>query len=219
MLSDLINIVVVMKKILLVFSLLAVFSVPSYAATASPSSGIQAVQERVQARKETLQERIEQHRLEIQNRVEERKERLASRASEVRRRLTERRREIIRRHFRRMMLRFKAAIARLERIASRIESRLTKMEDGGIDVSSLKVDLIAGREDLAVAEGLLEDLEDKVEEALESEDPKAEFEVIKDTVVEARDLLKSVHQQLVAIISQMKALNTSGSEATQSAAP
>ncbi len=216
-----------MRNVLLALSILFVITlVPVYAADATPSSKSDIMQDRkaavldqLQQKKDTLQQRITDRKAKIQNRIETQKDTMSSRAAEVRRRLAERRKAIIRRHFARMYRRFQAAVTRLEKLAGRIESRLDKMEDRGIDVVSLRIDLASAEEDLGVAKSLLESLEVKVEDALASDDPTAEFETIKSTFREVRDLLKSVHQQFIAIVRVMKVSSSPSTEATDSATP
>ena len=175
---------------------------------------------RVASKAAEVQKRIEVRQTDIKNRVELQREEIATRAGEVRKKLVEHRKVLIRKYFARMMLRFQAAIARMGRIADRIERRLGIMEERGIDVADLQSDLSAVRDDLSVAEGLLGGLEDKVEEALASEDPKSAFEPVRQTVQEVRDMFKDIHQQLVTIVQAMRTLATeAGVEATESALP
>ena len=174
------------------------------------------VRQRAEERREAVRQRIEQRRDAIQTRVELRREKIATRVAEIRRRVAEHRKVLIRRFFKRMLRRFEAATVRLGRIADRIESRLDKMEAREIDVSGLREDLADVRDDLSVAEGLLDGLEAKVEELLASDDPKAAFGIVRDTVLETRDMLKDIHKQFVEIIRQMKGPQTGVGEATPS---
>lgn len=168
---------------------------PSAVRVADPTN----IQDRIAERQRLIEER----RAEIQERVELRKEKIATRVAEVRRRIAERRKAIIRRFFKRMLFRFQAAINRMRRIADRIEARLTKMEGRGIDVSELREELASVRENIDLAEGLLEGLEQKLEEALAADDPQAAFGLVRETVQEVRDLLVDIHRKLVEIITKM----------------
>lgn len=202
--------------VLVVMSVSGAYAQDVFATTPFGATKSAEIHERVATRQEQIQQVIQQRREEIQSRIELRREEIATRVAEVRRRLTERRRALIRRFFGQMLLRFKAAIARMRRLANRIESRLDKMQGRGIDVADLRDDLEETRDNIAVAEGLLDGLEERLEEALASDDSKAAFEVVRDTIYEVRDSLKEIHHQLVVIITQMKA---SAAEAAAEATP
>ena len=204
-----------MRKILFLLSGLLFFITAVGSAQA-----VLPLESRVASRAAEVQQRIETRQTAIQNRVELHREQVATRAGEVRKKLVEHRKVLIRKYFARMMVRFRAAIARMGRIANRIERRLGIMEERGIDVADLQSDLASARDDLSVAEGLLGGLEDKVEEALASDDPKSAFESVRQTVQDVRDMLKDIHQMLVTIIRSMKGLATEGTEdATTTALP
>jgi Skp family chaperone for outer membrane proteins len=212
------------KVFLILFVLLVSVAGDVQAGLATDSATRRAeVMERVEAKRETVRERVEQKRAEIQQRMEERKEQMATRAAERRQRLAERKKALVRKFFSRMYRRFQAAVSRMERIADRIESRLGKMENRGIDVTTLRSDLAGARDDIGVAEGMLQGLEEKVEEALSSDDPKTAFEEVRDIVHETRAMLKEIHRKLVDIIVAMKGINTSvdadTGEATESGSP
>lgn len=207
-----------MRKALLAVAVLLFLPVSGVFALSATRSA--EVRERAAQRRATLEERLEERREAIQARIETRQEQLATRAAEIRQRVAEHRKTLIRRFFKRMLRRFQAAIERMRRLAERIEGRLNKMEARGIDVADLRADLAEVRADLDVAAGLLNGLETTLEEALVSDDPKAAFESVRETIQETRRMLVDLHLRLVAIITQMKAIHVPESEeATDSATP
>jgi predicted transcriptional regulator len=207
-----------MRKAVVAFFLVFLSLSGVYAQGSSQASLRATKSAEIKDRQAAVREKIEQRRAEIKSRIELRREKIATRVAEVKRRIAERRKALIRRFFSRMLVRFNAAINRMKRIADRIEGRLGKMAARGIEVADLRDDLQEARDNIAVAEGLLGGLEERLEEALASDEPKAAFEEVRDTIHETRDLLKEIHQQLVAIITQMKAaLAEAAVEATPSA--
>jgi chromosome segregation ATPase len=157
---------------------------------------IEQHQEEVEAKKEQLREEQEQ-------RLQEREEKVASKVAQ----LQERRKERIRLFFERLTRRLEAAISRLDILIQRIESRLAVLDESG------DADTAAIHEQVDEAKSLLLDAQVDLEAAtanldtmLESDDPKAAFEVIRETIKDVKSKLVEVHRILVHVIGDIKGL-------------
>lgn len=122
--------------------------------------------------------------------------------------MSERRKEIITGFFARMMTRFQAASDRLSKLIERIEARIAKIEEENPtqNLTSQKNKVEDAKEKLDLVKVDMQDLEDKFEELLTSEDPKGEFETLKLDIKEVKDGLKEVHALLVKVITEIKGL-------------
>ncbi|PIZ46750.1 hypothetical protein COY29_06110 [Candidatus Woesebacteria bacterium CG_4_10_14_0_2_um_filter_39_14] len=122
--------------------------------------------------------------------------------------LSERKQEIIRNHFSRVARRLTAAIERLNRLISRLESRLAKIEETNenLNTETIKADIVSGKEKLDQAGIQLENVKTKMNEIIESETPREGFVEIKEMVGEIRESLVEVHQILVKVIGDIKGL-------------
>lgn len=169
--------------------------------------------------RQTVKEKLEERREEIQNRIMVRKEMLATRGAEARARLKERKRELIRNHYGRLNRRFQAAIARLEMIAERIESRLDLLADEGYAVEEQRAGVEKARSDIEVAKQLVSEAETEFGKAVDSETPIADFGAVKETMLNVKELLKDIHRQLTLIIQSIKKglLTVVADEATEAA--
>lgn len=161
----------------------------------------------------------EEKKAEIQARLEERKQLIQERKDEIKLRieqkratrqaqLTERKRERVRTYFGRLAGRFDAAITRLEILIERIESRVAKLsESGEIDTSDVEEQLADAKELLNEASADLQAAVDSLNEVLDANDPKAAFEVVRETITNIKSKLKDVHSILVHTIGDIKGLH------------
>lgn len=157
--------------------------------------------EEIQERLQLLQEEKEQQQNEIQERNKERKASISAK-------LTQAKVTNIHRYWNNLGLRFTALIDRLEILVSRIDSRLTAIEteDFTLDTESIHESLDSANLLLNEAKDTLSQADEDFTEMLESEDPKAIFEIVKEAMSQVKDNLKEVHTILVKVIGDIKGL-------------
>jgi len=93
----------------------------------------------------------------------------------------------------------------LENITGRLESRMTKLTEGGVDVSEARTKLATAKTALAAARDQIAGLMDQVEAALTSDTPLQSFKTVKNNIKGLSDEIKAVHRQLIEVITSLKA--------------
>ena len=167
-----------------------------------------------QEERKQIKDQLQARRMEIKENAKELRENLRETAKEMRDQFREKvkdartRVRIAAAHARglALALRYKAAIARFGHILERLESRTQKLQDRGIDVSSV-TPLIEEAKNMQVeAEAKLEELKAKYEELLQGDDPKKVGELAKEIALEIKQEIKILHDKLREILSALKAL-------------
>ncbi|MEK7182771.1 MAG: hypothetical protein AAB694_01280, partial [Patescibacteria group bacterium] len=148
---------------------------------------------------------------EVRQQIEERRATIAAQ-------LEERRKELIRKFFNRMVERIEAAIERLERLIGRIERRIAKLEAAGEDMTDVKSQVNDAKTKLGNAKDDLQDAKDGLEDVLSSNDPKAAFKQIGQTIRGIVRQLVEVHRILVHLIGDIKGLRV-GQEGSPGPSP
>jgi len=158
-------------------------------------------------KKDEIQARLEERKQLIQEKKEEIRLRIEQKRATRQAQLTERKQERVRTYFGRLAGRFDAVITRLEILIERIESRVAKLsESGEIDTSDVEEQLAEAKELLNEAEADLQAAVDSLDEVLDANDPKAAFEVMRETITTLKSKLKEVHSILVHTIGDIKGL-------------
>jgi HPt (histidine-containing phosphotransfer) domain-containing protein len=193
-----------MKKRYKILTIITLFSLVSfalpkhtYSQTITPPKKREEVRERLEEAKALR----DQKREELTERIQVKK---ATRQAQ----LTQKRQQTITSYFNQMSIRIDATIQRLGILISRIESRLIQIE-----TESESVDTSSIMEDIDQAKSILEELSaqngstnDTLTEVLASEDPKASFEVLKDSIKDIKLGLLEVHGILTKVIGDIKGL-------------
>ena len=198
-------------KTLVLTLLLLTFSYTTiYALDAPPEASLptqQFIQERIE-RRQLLKAQIEAHKEEMAAKKEQFQEKTEARIASREAALSEIRKTRARDHFGRLYTRFAAAINRINTLIVRIESRLStiKEEDPSADTTHIESAIASAKALLLDAQMDLEAASDNFDEVLESDDPKATFQLIKDTVIGIKDKLVEVHRILVSVIGDIKGL-------------
>lgn len=117
-------------------------------------------------------------------------------------------RERIRNFFNRLVKRLEAAIVRLERLITRIESRIAKIEaaDEDIDTSPITEQVNEAKAKLEGAETELQEVKDVFESLLTSDDPKEDFETVREKIMNIKEDLIEIHRILVHVVGDIKGL-------------
>lgn len=191
---------------------------PTYAQNSSPSPEASMptqrfIQER-EERKEILREKIEAHKVEVTAKKEQLRGEREARVASHEAKLTEARKVRAREHYGRLYTRLSAAITRLNTLITRIEARLEiiKEENKDIDTTTVEAEIASAKSLLLDAQMDLEAASDNFEEVLESDDPKATFQLIKDTVMDLKSKLVEVHRILVSVIGDIKGLRVGNTD-------
>jgi hypothetical protein len=133
---------------------------------------------------------------------------LAEHAATREARLSLVRRERIRAFWGRMLTRIEAMVERLERLIARMEARIGQIEalDENIDTSVAKDDIAEAKKLIVDIKADLETAKTQLEQVIGSEDPKAAFKDVINTVQGIKTNLIEVHRLLVHAIGSIKGL-------------
>jgi exonuclease VII small subunit len=105
---------------------------------------------------------------------------------------------------------FRFAIARFENIVKRLESRVARMEDHGIDVSKTKSQLEEAKKILTPAQTNLETAKEKYAALLAGGQPKGQVKEARTVVTELKAKVKELHKKLREIIKALKKTKSTG---------
>lgn len=128
----------------------------------------------------------------------------AERAAERVEKLTEKRKEMIRKFAHRLFERIAAGIERIEKLSTRIESRIAKFKARGVVTAEAEASLSIAKEKTISARAHLELAKTAAENAIASASPKEAFASVRAEVSAARDELKSAHRALILAITKLK---------------
>lgn len=170
------------------------------------------------AKRVEVQQRIEEKRLAQEQKRQEIRERIETKKATKSAQLSQKKRERVENYWERLNKRLLAVILRLERLITRIESRLDKIasEEGDIDVADIQEQLGDASLLLVQAKLDLELANDSLEEVLLADDPKEAFIAIKDTIKEIKESLIETHRILVHVIGDIKGLRVGQGESDDS---
>ncbi|MCI0542135.1 hypothetical protein L0Y69_00050 [bacterium] len=156
----------------------------------------------------------ENYRDKMQDKRAEMKERMEEKRGEMKEMRMERREDIIRNHFRRVLHRLDAGVERLMKLSMRIESRITKLEAEGVDVSKAKTSLADAKVKIEAAKTAVANAKTVVEgilAALPTEmgtttpNPVASsLKQARESIGKAIEALKAAHKALVVTITEIK---------------
>ncbi len=149
----------------------------------------------MEEKRNLIKTNFEEKREAIKNGIEERKEAVNEKVKERLGKFVEN-----------LVERFTAAQERLGELASRIDSRLTKMEGEGIDVSTQKNALDSAKvliADLSVSIAQIQTMSTDVL----SGDTRALYPGLKEAVESTKSEIKAAHQALVDIVVSLKGMS------------
>ncbi len=103
-----------------------------------------------------------------------------------------------------MLRRFNFAISWLETMEERINSRIAKLKEGGVDTTEAEAFMASADEAIESAKEAATSLEDAISSALESENPAVEIRNARPLVEEARLAIRTAHSEMVKAITSLK---------------
>lgn len=149
----------------------------------------------MQEKRELIKANFEEKKEAIKNGIEQRREAV-----------NEKVKERLEKFINILIERFTAAQERLAELASRIESRLAKMEADGLDVSAQKTALASAKVLIGDLTQSISEIETMSTEVLTGE-TRALYPELKEAVEATKSEIKTAHQALVDIIVSLKGMS------------
>jgi len=103
-----------------------------------------------------------------------------------------------------MSNRIEAAIERFTKISTRIETRISKLEQAGIDTTDAKQKLSVAQETLNLAQTNISTIDILVYNATTSQTPKEDWSTVKQTFLATGKLLRESQQELREVVKSLK---------------
>ena len=150
-------------------------------------SGNDSIRDQMEAKREALKTAVEERRDTAINKI---KDRIADFTDKV-------------------IKRFEAALERLEKLATRIESRIAKMEAEGIDVVEAKELLLAAEAKIEIAKTSVAEISLPLQDVISDTGTttaaiKGKYESLRAEIVKAKEDIKAAHAALVEVILNLK---------------
>lgn len=162
---------------------------------------VEAERDRIQDARGTTLERRDQFRENVASRTDEVRDELRDRRDEIRDRLRDRIKNLLGNIKRRMS----AAIERIGNIADRMESRIKKLEERGINVTGSLQFIDEARGELREASAIINSTTDaEVDTVIDSDKPRDAFISIKERIRKAAGHIRKAHQTLREAIAVLK---------------
>lgn len=197
----------------LVWSSLAV---PALAQESSPADSAGSPREdsagvNLKAGVKSRLERLQAQRQEIEDKVKERRaakpaagDRVEKVRGEAQKRLESKRADRVRSSVKKMVVRFEAAINRLDNLAGRVSARLDRLAQGGKDVSASRTALDSAKAKIESAKTKLAETKAALEMVADSEKPQEDFENAKAKLNEVKTAVKEAQAALVDVVNSIK---------------
>lgn len=160
------------------------------------------------ARQEEMEARrveAEANQAERQDRVEERKVEIQANIAERKAALEVRAQERITNLAANMSNRMDAVIARIQNIIDRLETRIAKLKETGLDTAAAESSLASAQVSINAAASAIGNIDAEVAAAVGSEDARAGWVSVKESYSSIRNHIKQAHTELRATVAALKA--------------
>lgn len=154
-----------------------------------------------QENREEIREQIDERRAEIQENMTERR---AALQEQVQKRIINLAANLSNR--------LDAVTSRLNNIADRIESRIEKLNERNIDTTAAAAELENARAAIDAAVSALSDIDDLVNDAVSSENPREAWQDVKTTYLTIREHVMDARESLRITVSLLKEAVASSTE-------
>lgn len=166
-------------------------------------------QNKIQEERSSLKAEMDQKKEDIKNEVEQKKADIKNQMEERRTSAVEAVKDRLNKFIDNVVERFDAAIERLSKIADRLDSRMTKMEADGIDVSKAKDLMSVARIKIETAKTSISEISLQTQivassTATTTAEVKASFDGIRSSIEKAKNDVKAVRAALSDVISNLK---------------
>lgn len=162
-------------------------------------------EELLQNKEQRIQQVVEKNSF----RSEEIKERIASRTAEVKSKLTDNFRARLTNTYRLVLNRYNVAILRLERILNRLEFNLKQLQlTDSPELENINTQIAEHKNNLNDLKEQFSSLENQIEIALSSEDPKTMFSTLRENIKINQQSLIQIHKDIQGLIPLIKQLHT-----------
>ena len=169
--------------------------------TASSTKGVKDIKDKMMEKKENIKERIASSTEEMRNKMEERKNQAEKRKDEMRDKIRER----ISNFMDNMIKRYNAAIGRLDKLATRIDSRIKKLEAEGIDETVSKDLLVTAKAKIEIAKISVSTIANVASTTTASTtDLKTSFPGLKSALEKAKKDIMAAHRALIDVVKNIK---------------
>lgn len=148
---------------------------------------------------------------EAKKRVEEKREELKDKANvkreEVKKRVAEKKRDSVKRLVSKTIERLTSTVAKMEKLAGRLQGHINKFEEKGADTSKAQTQLDEATAKLAEAKGAISALKGTQEDLVASNDPKTYFTGLRDEIKNIKEILVEAHRLLGSSMGEIKGLS------------
>lgn len=153
-----------------------------------------------------LEERVfeEDQRAEVREMIVDQREDVKDDMKEQRAKLSERTQNRIINLARNMIERIKAAMGRIDNIATRMETRIEKLSKQGINTDAASAEVEYTRNALNDARDTLETLDADVQHTVFSDSPKENFKKLREAFTSAKNSVQSAHTHLLTALNLLK---------------
>lgn len=158
-----------------------------------------------------MQAQFQEKKLEMEAKQEERQATQVEKREEMQIKATERRTALQARAQERitnlaanMSNRMDAVIERLQNITGRLETRITRLKELGVNTSDAEAALASARVSITAATSEIANIDTQVNAAVGSEDVKTSWQAVRTTFTNIRDHIKTAHTELRSCVSALK---------------
>jgi len=159
----------------------------------------------VRSRVEEKRDGVKERRDAVRSRVEEKRDGVMERRKELRKKLFEKRKGRVNAYFKRVLKRLTVATQRMDTLAQRIASRLSKLEERDIATDIARKKLILAEAAITDARELIEETRDDISKLFETDNLRESFTHIKGHLREVITKVKEARKMLVDAIRATKA--------------
>ncbi|MFH0804027.1 MAG: hypothetical protein V1896_00275 [Candidatus Zambryskibacteria bacterium] len=198
----------VKNKSLLILVIVSLLILPGLSFAQSTASGNTESEDGGKAKEvRTIKDEIENKKQILRQEMASRTDAIKSSVQERRQNAVDKVIERINQFVSNIIKRYDAATNRLEILADRIDSRITKIESGNIDVSKAKELLTVARAKIEIAKAGVNDIASTTSNTTfgsTTATVKKDFEVIKIQIEKAKEDIRVAHAALIDVVENLK---------------